>query len=317
MGIPIPVPSPTIEAIDAHYAAKEKREQYRYLRGSEIGKPCERSIWYSFRWTDEPEQFDGRKLRLFQTGHIAEAALIDNLRSAGVTVAATDPLNGMQWRVTALEGHFRGHLDGILVGLIEAPKTEHLLEVKTHNTKSFTELKKHGVNVSKPQHVVQMQAYMGLKGLTRAFYLAKCKDTDELYSERIDFDPVHFAAIMAKAERILKADEPPAKIDERPDYYLCRMCSRHAVCHEDKPPLRNCRTCLHSMTGPTGAWHCARHQIELTAQHQEAGCPHHLYLPGLVPGEQIDADETRETVTYRMADGSEWTDGQERANDQA
>lgn len=28
-----------------------------------------------------------------------------------------------------------------------------------------------------------------------------------------------------------------------------------------------------------------------------------------MPGEQIDASEAAETVTYRLADGSAWTDG--------
>jgi len=32
-------------------------------------------------------------------------------------------------------------------------------------------------------------------------------------------------------------------------------------------------------------------------------------MPSLVDGEQIDADEQAETVTYRKPDGSQWIDG--------
>ena len=38
-------------------------------------------------------------------------------------------------------------------------------------------------------------------------------------------------------------------------------------------------------------------------------CPAHLYLPALVPGEQVDADPEAETVTYRMQSGAIWVDG--------
>ncbi len=48
-------------------------------------------------------------------------------------------------------------------------------------------------------------------------------------------------------------------------------------------------------------------------QEQAEGCPAHLFLPGLVPGEQVDASEEDETVTYKLRDGSVWVDG--AAND--
>ena len=56
-----------------------------------------------------------------------------------------------------------------------------------------------------------------------------------------------------------------------------------------------------------GAWHCGRHDHPLTQQGQEAGCAAHLFIPDLVPGEQLDAGE--DWVSYRMRDGSEWRDG--------
>ncbi len=308
--------SPTVAAIDAAVEAAEERDFDHVVRGSSIGHPCERHLWYRFRWAHLPETFDGRKLRLFHTGHHEEARMVAWLRMAGVTVEAVDPATGDQWEVVALEGHFKGHLDGIVTGIIEAPKTPHLLECKTHNAKSFAQLVKHGVAVSKPEHVAQMQVYMHLKGLTRAFYLAKNKDTDELYAERIHYDPAQALALMAKAERIRNAHEAPARISDDSSYYLCQAfdCASYGICHGAQFALRNCRTCLHASPEceGDGQWHCARHDRELTTDEQRSGCPHHLYLPSLVPGEQTDADERAETVTYRMADGSTWADGAHR-----
>jgi len=42
----------------------------------------------------------------------------------------------------------------------------------------------------------------------------------------------------------------------------------------------------------------------LSALEQRAACMRHLFIPDLVPGEVIDAED--DVVTYRMADGSTW-----------
>ncbi len=302
--------SPTIAAIDAAVAASETRRHYPYIRGSAIGQ-CERRQWYAFRWAHAPEQFEGRVLRLFETGNIEEDRMVEWLRLAGVTVHAVDPDTSQQWEVDACDGHFAGHLDGIVTGIIEAPVVEHLLECKTHNAKSFAQLVKYGVAASKPDHMAQMQIYMHLKGLKRAFYLAKCKDNDELYAERIHYDAAIGLALEAKAERIKAANVAPAQIGEA-DHFECRFCPSKGKCHGGDFALRNCRTCLHSDPINDGQWYCQRHERELRLDDQLSGCPSHLYLPSLVPGRQVEFDAMAETVAYELADGSLWVDGAER-----
>lgn len=307
------VGSPTIAAIEAAVGAAETTEQYPVVRASMIGR-CERAIWYRFRWADQPERFEPRILRLFETGHLEEARMVAWLQAAGVAVQAVDPDTCEQWEVVALGGHFKGHTDGEAVGIVEAPKTAHLLECKTHNAKSFAQLVRHGVAVSKPEHVAQMQVYMHLRGLSRAFYLAKNKDTDELHAERVDYIPTDAVELMAKAERVIRADRAPARISEDPESFLCRFCVSRPICHLGDFALRNCRTCLHSsaeMDGD-GRWHCAQHERDLSREDQAAGCSSHLYLPDLVPGDQIDADGAAETVTYVLTrgqhSGQHWRD---------
>lgn len=51
-----------------------------------------------------------------------------------------DPETGRQFRVEAHGGHFGGSLDAVALGLLEAPKTCHVVEFKTHSAKSFAEL---------------------------------------------------------------------------------------------------------------------------------------------------------------------------------
>nr|WP_203072360.1 PD-(D/E)XK nuclease family protein [Roseomonas ponticola] len=305
----VALPIPTNSTVDAIYAAYEAAADHGYrehLGASLIGTGCERAIWYSFRWATRARH-TGRLLRLFETGNLAEARFVADLRRIGVTVLEVDPATGRQWKLRDASGHFGGSMDAVALGLPEAPKTWHVCEFKTHSAKSFAKLKAEGVAASKPLHWAQMQAYMQLAGLERAFYLAVCKDTDALYQERVHHDAAAGAAILAKAARIIQAARPPARISMDPAWWECRLCDHHAVCHAGAAAERHCRSCLHATPVADGAWHCARHGHHPARAEQEAGCALHLYIPDLVPGLQLDAGE--DWVSYRLPDGSTWRDG--------
>lgn len=130
-----------------------------------------------------------------------------------------------------------------------------------------------------------MQAYMPLGGLDRAFYLTVCKDTDELYQQRIRHDAEAGLRILAKAERMIGAARLLARISENRAWWQCRLCDHHAVCHEGQAVERHCRACLHAARVDGVAWHCGRHEHPLTRQDQEAGCAAHLFISDPVPGD--------------------------------
>jgi hypothetical protein len=261
----------------------------RYLGMSAIGKECARALWYSFRHAAE-EKFEGRMLRLFNRGQREEAVFVEELRRIGCDVSETGE-DGQQIAVTALAGHFRGHLDAAAVGLPEAPKTWHVCEFKTHSSKSFAKLTKEGVKKAKPEHYAQMQCYMRYTKMTRALYLAVNKDTDELHAERIDFDPATADALEARAKDIITAALPPPKIADRPDDFRCRFCAAKALCHGTDPtravPLSRitCRTCCHAtpeMDSEFGRWSCAVTGKTLSDTDQTKVCEKHLLIPDLI-----------------------------------
>jgi hypothetical protein len=305
-------PTPTLTAIYADYEARQGDGFRDHLGASIIGKSCARALWYDFRWVT-PARHSGRLLRLFETGQLEEDRLVRNLRATGATVLEVDPETGRQFRVEAHGGHFGGSLDGVALGLLEAPKTWHVLEFKTHGVKSFTELTAKGVEAAKPQHAAQMQIYMHLTGITRALYIAVCKDTDALHIERVEADGTMAERLLEKAGRVIFAQHPPARISEDPAWFECRFCDHHDACHEARFPAHHCRSCLHA-TPIDGGWHCARHNRMLTPADQRFACLQHLYIPDLVPGEVIEAGE--DFVTYRMADKSVWTDAEHREDDE-
>lgn len=302
-----PLPKPTAATVTAIYRAYEQQAdagQRPRLGASVIGRECERALWYAFRWV-RPEQHDGRVLRLFQRGQREEAIFVADLRAIGCTVHDVDPVTGEQFRFADLSGHLGGSMDGAVLGVPEAPQTWHCAEFKTHNAKSFNYLESKGVAVAKPEHQAQMQLYMAWSGMTRALYLAVCKDTDALYSERLHADPAQAQALIAKARRIITAAEPPARISERPDWYQCQWCSYRTLCHEGALPAVNCRTCAHAtpeLEGEGGRWSCARFACDLHLEVQRRGneCLQHVFIPALVPWPAVDADPEAGSITYQM-----------------
>lgn len=301
--LPIVV-SPTREAIFAAYEADAHQGFRLHLGASLIGKPCDRSLWYDFRWTTAAAH-PGRLLRLFETGQLEEARIVRNLRRIGATVLEVDPETGRQWRVEAHGGHFGGSLDAVALNLPEAPRTWHALEFKTHAAKGFVALVAQGVRLAKPQHFAQMQIYLRLTGIIRAMYLAVNKNNDDLYVERVEIDADYADRLLARAGRIIFAARPLERISEDPAWYECRMCDHAEVCRGQAAAAVNCRTCL-SSTPIEGGWWCERHERTLSEADQRAGCDQHLYLPDLVPEEQIDAGT--DWVSYQLPGGGVWCD---------
>lgn len=311
----ISLPSqPTRDAIYKWYEDNQEDSRRPHLGASLIGRDCERQLWYTFRWALR-KRHDGRLLRLFEVGHTAEPRFVAGLRGAGVEVHEVDPA-GKQWRVSLLGGHAAGSLDGAAVGIKEAPKTWHVLEFKTHGDDSFKKLTKDGVKKAKPEHYSQMQVYMGETGMERAFYLAENKNTSELYSERIEFDPSHYAALKAKFQRIITSAVPLDRIAKDPSFFQCKFCDYSDICHDTKLPDVNCRTCAHStpeLDGEGGRWSCALagrdSSIPLDAQRN--GCGDHRYIPILLEksAKQVDYDEATGRVIYELHGGGVFANG--------
>ena len=305
---PLPDIKPhTALAMDAATIAKANSGDSAGIPMSAVGNPCDRSIWYGFRWVAEPEAPTGQRERRFRTGIAYERWLLDDLRSTGADVREIDEATGKQFAVNLGDGHIRGKLDGLATGVIEAPKTEHVVECKSHNEKSFKALLKDGLEKSKPDHYAQCQLYMHATGATRCLYLAANKNTDEIHTERLDYDPAFCIALVAKLERIIASTGPLAANE----YFGCSWCRAKGQCQEGQFARVNCRTCLHSEPRGAASWHCVRWDKPLSYADQKAGCPAHRFIPALVPGEQVDVLDG-DVITYRLADGSEYRDGEGR-----
>lgn len=308
--------SPTTQAIYAHYKKVGDAEPSRdYLGASIIGHPCSRYLWYTFRACCKPD-FSGRLYRLFETGNIEEDRVIEDLKSIGYGVKSIDPETGEQYATSFCGGQFSGHLDGIVTGIPESPKTEHVLEVKSYNAKAFTKLCKDGVKKANPQHYCQMQVYMHGRKLKRALYVAVNKNTDAIYTERIHYNKEEAEALVERARQIITAQEPPPRISESPDAYQCNQygqpCDAHAICWgcERVLPIatKSCKQCCYATPNiDKGCWECEKHHVD--TPHDDAPCANHLCLPGLFPfAEPIDFTGGM-IVFQNKDDGKKWEHG--------
>lgn len=305
------LPTPEKQLVSAIYKFHKDRgdaERSRaYLGMSEIGHICERYLWLKFRGCVR-EDIPGRVYRLFETGDLAEARFVADLRAIGCEVHDCDE-QGKQFACSDFGGHFSGHMDGCVSGLPGAEKTWHVLEFKTHNDKSFTKLVKEGVAVAKPQHYCQMQCYMHYSGMTRALYLAVNKNDDSLYAERIHYQREQAEALVERAKRIIKSTSIPPRIAKRPDYYECKWCAAHDICwgcEKALPiPAISCRQCCYATPDvDQGGWSCGKFDIEA-----DTLCNDHLCLPGLFPYAE-PTDATDGLIYFKNKDdGKEWNHG--------
>ena len=287
----IPDPLNTLPALIDQAHERKAEEPRPHLGASQIGHPCRRYLWLSFRWAIKPH-FTGRILRLFRRGHHEEKWIVEDLRMAGIVINDTDPETGRQFFFK--DGHFGGSMDGIIEsGVPEAPHKRHIFEAKTHSLKSFKDLKAKGVEASKPIHYAQMVTYMEAFGIDRALYYAVCKDNDEIYTERVKANKTEAKKLMAKAQDIIASDRMPEPLSADPTWYECKFCDAHAFCHQHHTTKEvNCRTCAHATAKMDGAWHCARWDSEIPAvEFQRAGCDDHVIHPDLAPW-QLDGGDT-------------------------
>jgi hypothetical protein len=269
-----------------YYERQREVEPPRFhLGASEIGEECERRLWMVFRWCVKTE-FEGRMLRLLDTGKREETRLLAELEAIGVRIQLVADNPDLQHKVSAFGGHFGGSMDAIATNIDPLdPEKPYILEFKTVNASGFTKLGNKGVKEANKRHYIQMQIYMGISGIHQALYLSVCKDNDKIYEEVVEFDHKVFDEHMEKAKRIVSSPTPPSPpanytVPEpnatlKPRYKDCMYpfpCPALSMCYEGAKPIKNCRSCVFAKPVKAGEWLCNKHGTTLDKQRQLAAC---------------------------------------------
>lgn len=290
----------TVNRIYANYVSTRKNEHRPHLGGSQIGKECSRALWYQFRHAWTPK-FEGRMLRLFETGDREEERIVRNLRDIGVEIWEVDPDTGKQIRFTECGGHFALSLDGIGVGFPES-KQPHTLEFKTMNTKTFRAMSAKGLQEAHPTYWAQCQVGMHLADIDRCYFFAVCKETDAIYAERVKRNMKEGKQLIEKAKAIVFSDTPPPRIADEISDWRCKFCPYLSICQGVKIPEVHCRTCAHTTPEGDGTWQCVKQ-----GRATETLCNDHLFIPDIMPKYWVVVDTGDNRVEYHDEDGEQIT----------
>ena len=222
--------------IDAALLARHRRQTPRdYLGGSRVGEPCARKLVYEITHAPKDRDFDADILRVFDAGHQFEALSIRWLREAGFDLRDRGA-DGKQFGFVSAGGKLRGHADGVIVaGPNIGVRWPALWEHKALGQKSWTDLVKRGLRLSKPIYFAQVQLYMAYLQIEVALLTALNRDTLALHHEAVPFDAAEAQRLSDHAVYILRAadaGELPPRIAQAADFYLCRLCPYATRCWE-------------------------------------------------------------------------------------
>jgi hypothetical protein len=178
-------------AIDAALSKRNRAQPpRRYVSSSGLGRECLRQIQYDYLAVpkDEGREFEPKTLRIFEAGHVCEDIVASWLRAAGFDLR-THRRDGGQFGFSALNGRFRGHIDGCIVRGPPPIAFPALWENKALGAAPWKEVVKKGVVLARPIYAAQItlyQAYMDLPN--PALFTALNRDTFELHCELVAFD---------------------------------------------------------------------------------------------------------------------------------
>lgn len=276
----IPLGQNTTKSVIENAPSKKVWPGREYLSMSSIGDDCLRKLFFDFRWASV-NYISPQTERIFERGDIEEKRIITDLKKVGMEVYRIDnnehiPLTGeigeKQEELIDNWGHEKGHPDGRVIGVIEAPKTEHTLEMKTMNDTRWKNFVKSGVKISDPKYFAQIQRYMRKMKTTRTLFIATNKNNEQREYERIELDISFADDLKKKAMDIILSIDPPVKQFSR-SWFECKFCKHFGVCHDGDAPVKSCRSCQYSDLAKEGKWICTyKEDKELNFEEQKIGC---------------------------------------------
>ena len=143
--------------------------------------------------------------------------------------------DGEQFGFSVADGRLQGHVDGVIVGGPEGFTYPALWECKCLGNKSWSDLEKKGLAISKPIYAAQVAIYQAYLELHEhpAIFTALNADTMEIYTELVPFDAALAQRMSDRAVKVITATEageilPRAFHDST--HFECRMCAWQDRC---------------------------------------------------------------------------------------
>lgn len=282
----------TLLEVDKALEAKNKLEKKRnYLGMSQIGEECRRKLFYSFRGVCKRE-ISASGIKAIEDGFMQEDKMAERLKMLPyIELHTVDDTTGNQIGFYLLLDHFRGHCDGIIRGIKEAPITWHIWEHKSVNVKKFEKIisirekdgEKNTLKLWDEIYYAQAQIYMHCSKLERHFLTVTSPGGRDYTSVRTDYNKKEAEGIIEKAKVIIFDNWTiPAKLSENREFFKCKWCEFQGVCHDNDIPDVNCKTCRYREPVKDGKNNCLLSENEIDDTTLNAGCNSHVFNPALI-----------------------------------
>lgn len=236
--VKIPEPlDPTIEAMYRAIEAGQDRSKRDYLGASTVGHPCARQVYYTYHFGSPDKEWRG--LLAIEDGHRSEDLAAQRLRMVRGIELHTHDQNGEQYGFSDFDGKFKGHYDGLIKGLWQAHSIPHVWECKATNEKGYKAFEKakkeygekNALENWNKSYYVQAQLYMHYSGYDRHYLTVSYAGGREYSSCRTEYDAATAEQYRDRAYKIINATQPPPRIREEKDFWMCRLCQYKERCH--------------------------------------------------------------------------------------
>ena len=210
-------------------AAEPPSDNYRqYLGASAIGSDCPRKV--QFDWMCD-SIFPARIKDIFARGHFFEDVTRQHLITVGFKFAPTEQLE-----FKAVDGLFRGHADGIIIGGPELPALLYpcIWEHKALNAKGWKAIEHDGLTGLYKTYAAQIAVYQAYLDITNPALVSVVNvDNAERLHFLVPFDAQLAQLMSDRAVLIIEATrvgELLPRLTEDADDWRCQMCSHRARC---------------------------------------------------------------------------------------
>lgn len=235
---------PTLELLFKIREEEHAKQLARgYLGASQIGEECERKLWYGYNGYPRPPM--GIKgILATEEGHRTEDWMAAQLRLIPGIQLWTHNDEGGQYGFSKLDGKFKGHADGVILGLLQAPKTPHVWENKACAEKAFNAFKKciddygskNALENWNLTYFGQAQTMMKELQLERHYLTVCLSGGRDVISARTEYQPGKAKFLEEKAVRVTNATSPPSRISNNPSFFKCKFCDYNKegnrICHD-------------------------------------------------------------------------------------
>lgn len=218
------------------YDRVSRQERDPYLRMSNVGKPCERQLWYEINTPEDGEKLSGSTRIKFLMGDAVELLLLFLAEASGHTVEGTQDTQ-------EIEG-IKGHRDAVIDGVVVDAKS-----ASTYSFKKFAE----GTLAENDSfgYIDQLQSYLyagqtddTVTDKSRGAFLVMDKVLGHICLDIHPYKGLPYDKIYAHKKAMVASPEPPERaFSPEPDGASgnqklgvnCSYCSFKAKCH---PGLR-------------------------------------------------------------------------------